>query len=70
MKNPSGSCTDSTALLPDGSSIEFDGEFGERRVQIVRQIDAGAPENLPVIFGLGQRIGIVGRRSGAPAGSP
>ncbi len=59
MTKPSGSCTDSTAFSPGGSSIEFDGEFGETVAQSLRQIDARAPENLPVIFDFGQRIGIV-----------
>ena len=37
----------------------IDGEVGEALVQRFRQIDARAPENLPVIFDLGQRIRIV-----------
>lgn len=37
----------------------IDGELGERLIETLRQIDAGAPENLPQIFDFRQRIRIV-----------
>ena len=36
------------------------GEFGETVAQCVGQIDARAPEYLPVIFDFGERVGVVG----------
>ena len=60
MTKSFGNCTDSTAFSPGGNSIEVDGELGEAVAQCLRQIDARAPENLPVIFGFGQRVGIMG----------
>ena len=59
MTKSSGSCTDNTARSPGGSSIESMVKSAKALVQRSRQIDARAPENLPVIFDLRQRIRIV-----------
>ena len=71
MTNSLGSCTDSTAFSPGGNSIESSGELAaKRRSRVVGQVDAGAPENLAVIFDLGQRVGIVRGDPAHAAGSP
>ena len=66
MTKSLGSCTDSTAFSPGGSSIESMVNSARLSSKRLGQIDARAPENLAVIFGFGKRIGIVGGDAAHP----
>ena len=57
---PGGSCTDMTAFCPGGSSRYSSVNDSMPVVEVVRQVDAGAPEHLAGIFDRRERIRIVG----------
>ena len=61
MQNSAGSWIDSSAFSPGGSSITSMVKSSKRCLEIVRQVDARAPEMLAGIFDVGQRIRIVPR---------
>ena len=67
ITNSAGSCSDRSAFSPGGSSTTSRVTSSSDLLEIVRDIEAGAPEDLPEIFCEREIVRIVRRDPADPA---
>ena len=66
ITNCAGNCSESNAFPPGGSSTELEHDFLEQILEIIRHVDARAPEHLTKILVERQFVGVVRRDPAHP----